>query len=797
MQIKQMLCLSASAMALLMSSCASDTPDGFDGGKGKIVMHVGVNGDVTDAIPATRSSQATIVPKATELNLKLAKGDGSYAESWGSTEEFPTDKEFPSGAYTLEAFYGAPEFEGFDSPYYYGVTDLNIEDGQVTEATVTASLANCMVSIDYTDAFRSFFSQYSAQTHAEGGDYISFMSDETRPAYVRTGKTTVTVSVTKQNGLAASIEAAEFVADARHHYHITLDVNDGQTGQGEIVVQFDDSIVTEDVTIDVSDQALLTPAPVITSTGFSFGSPVTIVEGDPMEKALMTVNAAGGLSKVVLTTHSESLLSRGFPEEIDLMQATPTQQALLESFGLDVKGLYNKSDKMALIDFSKVTEYIEGAGSNTFTLVVKDKYSKVNEPVSLSVSAHDANLQITSLEAIRIDETQASMTVSCDAKTFVEKVGVQLKNNSLWSPMVIKSVTPLEGGKYKVTFNVPLDYRNFPLRLTMAGKTRAEGTLEKTGVILTPLSTGEIWATHATFKVAKNEAISLSDIAYYVNSGSAYAQAAATANADGTVTLTGLKPGTKMSIKASDTGNETDSYKVCQITTESALQLPNASMESWYSVKGGTNWSTWYAGENEDAVWGTNNLMTSSQGGDFAYCCPSATISSSDHTNGKKSALIRTVGWGSGNSAAGSISNIKYIDAGLLHLGPNITVREQVLDESGISFASRPSALTFDYKYTAKNSADFGQAVVKVYDTNGTLIAEGSKNLSAASSFSLVSIPLTYNVTNRKAAKIYVRFVSTVGNTFLNKNDLNLVSFLSSATHTGSQLYIDNIQLTY
>lgn len=802
MRLKQQLCLSAAlAMLLMTGACSNDSPDTYAAGKGRIAVQTDLDATVSDVVPPTRASQASVIPAADELNLKLSKADGSYAESWSCLADFPEDKEFPKGAYTLEAFYGAIDTEGFDSPYYYGSADVNVEEGQTAETHITATLANDMVSIDYTDAFRSYFTAYSTQVHAEGGEYVSFTSDETRPAYLRPGQTTVTISVTKQNGLAASIQAAEFEAQARHHYHITLDVNDGETGQGVIVVKFDDSIVTEDVTIDVSDQALLTPAPTVTTSGFTDSEAINTDELTPMQQAMMTLNAPGGLSSVVLTVKSESLISQGFPAEIDLMKATEAQQALLASLGLQVRGLYSKPDKMAVIDFANVTDHITGSGNHTFTVVAKDRLSKVNTPVTLSVNTRAVNTQVVEMEDIRIDQTSAYMKVSYDGADFASKVKLQIQNDGSWHNAVITDITPLGNNTYGVSFNVPADYSDFPIGVEINGRRKATATLHKSGVILTPTSQTDVWATHATFKVTKNEAVKLSDITYYFTAGSTYSQAAATVNSDGTVTLSGLTPGSTLTLKASDTKTEAGAYKTCTVTTEAALQLPNADMESWYEVSGASNWSTWYAGDSEDAVWGTNNPMTSSQGGNFAYCRISGTTRNSDHTNGSYSAIIRTVGWGSGNTAIGSTSGVcKYVDAGLLHLGPSRHDREDAYDASGIQFASRPSALTFQYKYIPKNTEDYGNVLVVVYDASGNKIAEGSKNLTAVNAFGLATVPLNYSVKNKKAAKIYVKFVSTVESRFLVKTELNAPAFGGSfgkATWMGSQLYVDGLSLTY
>jgi hypothetical protein len=263
-------------------------------------------------------------------------------------------------------------------------------------------------------------------------------------------------------------------------------------------------------------------------------------------------------------------------------------------------------------------------------------------------------------------------------------------------------------------------------------------------------------------------------------------------------------------------------------TTEAATQLPNADMESWYRVAGQTDyWWIDYPGAGTNAVWGTNNLMTTSQGGSnttatsnrngCAYSTSSGTIYTDDVHGGSKAALIRTIGWGSGNNAVGTGNFItpvtcKYIDAGLLHLGTGRTAREtgntdragsldQTGYDSGLSFGSRPSSFSFWYKYTAKNSDDHGVAEIAVYDANNNVIASGSAELTSSSEYIQKTISLTYNAGVAKAAKIYVKFMSTYSTDFLALNTSNIsyptYANLSDAMYLGSQLYVDDLTLNY
>ena len=793
-----MFMATAGVSMILLASCASDTPDGLDGSQGRVIPVVGVDGTVTDAIPATRASQAAQIDAA-QMSLRLKKADGSYAETWNSVADFPTDKGFPIGQYTLEAFYGDPESEGFDAPYYYGVCDVNVAEGAAAEARITAQLANTMVSLDYTDTFKNYFTTYSAQIHAEGGDYISFEKDETRPAYCRTGEVTLIIHITKPNGLSADIEAATFVAQPRHHYHVTLELNEGQMGDGAISVVFDDSVVTEELpVIDISDSAMLAPGPQVTATNFTPGTAEEVEEGEPLSGARMTLNAPAGLSAVTLTTQSANLLGRGFPAEIELVHATGAQQALLEDFGLKVKGVYNNPDKMAVLDFEQLVAGITAAGNSVFTVVAKDRHGKVNEPVSLNVKTRAVNTSITALPDIRIDQTAATMTVGFDGTRFADKLSLQYEDATGWHNATVTSVAADGTNSYTVNFNVPAEYRHYPVRLGISNRIKATGTLKKTGVLLSA-NDYDIWATHGTFTVEKNQAVAMSDITYYYSTdGTNFTQAASTANGN-KVELTGLPAGKALHIYGSDTGASSGVYRPCDVTTEAAAQLPNWDMEDWYVGASGSHWKRYYLGTDDKGPWGTNNPMTTSSGVDEATTRSSGTLPSSEHTQGSNSALIRTLGWGAGNTAAGSWSACYNEDSGLLHLGNNRSSAQDPINTNGIGFTSRPASISFDYKYTTQSKAtdDYGNVLVTVYDASHNVIATTTQNLSS-SSFSTLTLPLNYTVTNKKAAYIYVKFISTVESRFLNKDKLTPPGFANlNASWLGSQLIVDNIRLNY
>lgn len=808
-----------SSALLLGTAACSDDYNPASSSSGKINPIVDLDTDVAVA-RSTQGRDAAAI-SVNDLQLKLTSADGSRVNTWASVAEFDNNQEYPVGSYTMEAWYGDAAAEGFDVPYYYGTTTLSVRENKVTTVSLTASLANSMVTIATTDAFRDYFTNYSFQAHAEGGQYITFKATETRPAYLKPGKVTITADVTKPNGVSGTLEAASFVAEAKHHYTVTIDVNNGNAGQVQLVISFDDSLNREEVVIDLSDELLSAPAPEVKVDGFDPATNYSFIENNIGDFApSLFINAANGLKSVVMTTHSASLMSQGWFDEIDLIGTTEAQQAKLKALGLDVVGLFGVVDKMAQIKLTEVVRnigWIEGSDNiTTISFVVTDKLGKVSEPVTLNITVSPVVISIAESEMLLLGSTTGSVTLAYNGSDVAKDVKFQYKNTrGTWTDLTITNVTGSDGN-YTVTLDgIPADDETVTLRATAANKTSNELTLTKGGfVIAAPAN--DTFATYArivpTFADEDTEAAA-STVKYQVSTdGSNFSDATFTIAADGSATLSGLTDNTNYTVRATIG----DATATTTLTTEQALQLPNSDMETWHNSYAGSNYDIWWPGSGSTGIaWGTSNPMTTSEGSDLAYCRISGTLpGESGHNGSQYCAYLRSIGWGSGNTASGYMWSaiMHYADAGLLHLGSSRSSRPSDYTgvagpvtttdlTCGLSFASRPKAISFWYKYSPKNSNDRGYVEYWIKDASGNVLQSGSQALQSASDWSQVTLNCTYAVNTAKAATIYVKFLSSYSGDYLTKSSDNfsVPSFgnLSDGKYLGSQMWIDDIQLTY
>lgn len=216
---------------------------------------------------------------------------------------------------------------------------------------------------------------------------------------------------------------------------------------------------------------------------------------------------------------------------------------------------------------------------------------------------------------------------------------------------------------------------------------------------------------------------------------------------------------------------------------------PYRSWERWSVWAWGTlNEKTTQYGETK-----SSSIVIASGGYEWTrYVANSGTIRT-EGFNGGYAALIRTVGWGAGNTAGGSYSIINEITPGELYLGTYENGAKY-----GIPFSSRPRGFKFKFKYEVKNTDKFIAQIV-LLNNDGQEIAlaeldESKKVLTQEWENATVLIP---EYKDKHVASMYIRFVS---GTSSSRDDI--ITFapatnLSNGENIGSQLYIDDVELIY
>lgn len=809
-------------------SCAKD--EAQSSLKGRIDVRVNTDQSLSDEV--SRAAGEVTEPDLKDFALTIVSVDGEVSNSWDSFEKFePVFVEV--GTYTVTASYGEAESEGFDALSYLGSTNVEVRKDETVEAAVTCTINKAKVSVSYTDDFKKYFSSYSAYVSSSKGNKVTYAADETRGAYFVPGDLGLFLEVTRQ-GISQKItlNPKNFTAEVKHEYRLTMDV-DASTASLKIV--FNDNPASEqNVSINISDEALNAAPPVFTPYGFKSGETLEVLEGETVssEKLEAYLNAPSGLSKCELTTVSEALKAQGWPEKVDLMKLTEEQSQKLTELGLSTRGLGANHDKIALINFRNVLSHLycvtDGDDTHVFTLKATDALTKVSDLV-LNVTTRNNGFAITLPESVPYGSTTMTADLTLEGnpalvKFFYFYLGVDQEFRS--ENINIQPET--EENKYKVTFTYPeplVDTENVVKFKAQCGAKTFESTFKVEDPELTlSLKNGDadVWAKHADFQIV---ASAKSRVSRTVSTSTIELQYEESENVwkkwdnvifDGTngFTVNGLTSGTSYKFRA----------VYCQdvysneftIKTEYELSVPNSGMEDWHYTQpsGVEHWEVWYAcREGEQPVWSTMNQLTTSEGGTttfngfnygkfnaYRYNANSGTLMTTEGKNGN-AAQIRAVGWGQGNQANGS-ANAKYATVGELYIGYyDSETKTAVYD--GIEFTSRPKSLTFDYKYTPGKGGDQYYAEIVILNRQADTVTEIGRGLSrngnSVGEWTSVTVDIKYTETGKKlkATHMYIVFKSgdNAGNDYF--NTVPNLGNLSDGQYVGSEFFVDNIVLNY
>lgn len=795
---------------------------------GKLLVSVDLDSDVVtsaqnkQAAPQSRGEAQAV--SASDLSLRLTSEYASFSREWATAAEFSDPVSIPVGKYTLEAYYGALETEGFECPYYYGSSTLTIEENQTTPVSVTASLANTMVRVEMSDMFRNYFTAYSLTLRSELGNEIAYPDGETRSVYLSPGQITASISITKKNGTTATLEPKSFTAEARHSYVLKFDINGSEAGDGSIVLTYDEMTNIEDVEIDLSDAILNAPIPRLSAEGFNNEDHWSIMPGETSDqKTQVTAIAQAGISGVTLTTTSAYLQSLGWPTEIDLVSGDQSKIALMQNLGLKLAGT-TRPEKMALVDFTNLLpniQYVEGIDNKTsFSIQVRDRNSRVAEqPISFSVEAVTTTLEVAQINTLYQWATTLEFDIETNASN-LNDIALQAKNSrNTWDNCAITSCEPVAGSenKYHVVATIPSSDQDLQMRLTLGAVTTNFTVTHSTSPYSLEAVENGIYGWQAVldlnYNASTRSAEEPENVTFEISADNGKTWSAATSDklATNRYLVKGLTGGKTYQVRATCDGNLSTIYT---FTTEIGAQLANSDMETWSrtdGIKGESPyddiyWWKYYLSTSPEipSIWGTMNLLTTSFSGtrdNTAYCNFSGTHETTDVHSGNKAAMIETVGWGA-NGAHLWWTDSKHITVGQLYLGSyNET---STSPNYGISYSNRPKSVEFWYKYRAKNSADFGKAFVKVLDASGSILAEKDINLTACDNYTQITLDLNelYAIPCNPAASLQIGFLSSGYEGVESQNNaewLDRPAFtdLTDGRFTGSSLYIDDIKLNF
>ncbi len=837
------------ASACILGGCAGDDnpwQSSTDGGS--LRLSLSADGNIAASTRAD-DTKATIIPAAADFGVSLSRTDGSFNKKWNLLEEFNKEELFPIGEYKIEAFYGDRDVEGFENPLFYASDNVAVTAGDQKNVSLTATLANSMVSIRYTDEFKSNFTSYSAAIRSTGHDYVVFAQNEDRPAYMAPSQIELNLTLTNASGKKVTLQPAGFRAEARRHYIVKIGVNGASsTGNLTLDVQFEEDVVSETVEVPLGDELFEAPAPSVVAKDFTDGETMSAFESfTPQGNPRYEVYAFGGLKEVVLTLNQSSTYHSPFGSEVQLVGASAIDQANVTASGIEVTGLFRNPDKMGIVALKNFLAKLP-IGSHTVTLVAKDVQTRVSEPVTLHVVVSAVDIRIEPVANMEYRGTEGEIYLSTNSPDVRDRVAFKVTVDERDAEILeITDLSSAEGTatlpyKYKYKVKTPeLRLESSPLKAYYGSSAdpRAETRLvvdfPKYDILVDP------FAKKVKLKVVPEDASKLSQITsdiVIISNGRQVDENRVQKNlTTGIINVFDLTESTtygNVEFALSNASNPRTAIPA--FTTESIVDVPNGSFAETHktlsisnlTVGGGFRVSpvdynvTSSIDRSEPVGWSSVNAKTCYSGAaniNSWFVVPS-TFSENGYV------VIRSVGYnhnGRTPDRSGGLFNTTYYctntpgEAGLdksigeLFLGSYSYDSNGEHRNDGIDFGSRPLTLTFKYRYTPVNN-EVAEAYIKVFNSSGKEISQGILRLEASSDIKERTVILDIYDFGEKANTIQLGFKSSASTirtpsiviptgSALNeggglRND-NRSANDYKAFAKGSELIIDDVKLGY
>lgn len=837
------LLILGSLTAVGLTGCSDDSPWRGSDTEGGINLQLATDGRLMKHSTRADDSMSPIVPDGNAFAISLNHVDGSYSKTWSDLNSFNKEESFPIGNYKINATYGDVEREGFELPCFAAEEDVHVAPGETSDVSMVATLANSMVSVRFTDDFISNFPQYSAAVQTPGHDWVVFGQTESRPAYVdptSDGYTKVSVTMTNKQDKKVTVVPAEFQILPRRHYVVTVNAT-GNISQGNLTldVSFEEDVVNETVEIALSDELFSSPAPEIKPKNFTDGQTISFIANEELDcDPQFDLFAFGGFEEVTMNVAGPAGYTPVFGKTVDFLSADDLTRKQLDNVGVQVSGLYPVAGLMAVVNIKKYLEQVP-AGNYTITLQAKDKMTRLSEPVVLKATVNPFQMELSEGAPLPYRGTELLVIVASNSLHFANNLNFTVKDSDD-NPIEAElknvydtSVSGFASAKKCVLSVAPIVVSEVKVKVS-CGRMDKEMLVD----VVDPEYNVEVdaFATHVILRVSAPDDPELENdlVAHLgVYNGTRHIDESRITRSteknliivdkcDPGVTFQNIK--TKLgvfekSVPAFTTEADTDVTNGNFSTKGTNLTFNGIQVGGKYRVSPVDYTLKVNINRDEPRGWATVNSLTastSSKTKNTWFVVPSTYMENGAVT-------IRSVGYnhdGTVPATSGGAFNTTYYctnapsdaqlnkAAGELFLGsyPQGNARTK-----GIDFASRPSTLTFDYKYTPLNGEQ-AQADIMVYDATGNVIAQNQALLSATPDMQTVSLPLTGYPFGTKAAKIYIGFRSTkediptpainipsgsaldegqgLGNHTLPENTYKALA-------TGSVLVVDNVKLGY
>ena len=248
----------ASLLALTLSACSDDVAQSEQKGEGRVTIGCVAATNVVD----TRANVNCTTPAAEDFALRIEGVGHTYTADYATITEFNEGNNYLHlGSYKATVVAGDIADEGYDKATFIGSEEFSVEARKNTDVQITATIANALVKVEVTDAFKAYFEggHTLKLTTAAGNEFD--VTAQTEPIFIAPASFTIGGTAIKQpnqsgaEGTAVTLpEYKKENAAAQTLYTVKFDVE--KAGGATLTITLNDTLVESiDIEQELNDNA--------------------------------------------------------------------------------------------------------------------------------------------------------------------------------------------------------------------------------------------------------------------------------------------------------------------------------------------------------------------------------------------------------------------------------------------------------------------------------------------------------------------------------------------------------------
>lgn len=831
----------AAAMTGAVVSCSTEEHN-ITTRQGYIDVRVSLQPEFRLPGGAPLTPDAELIPDPDSLALTLSNETASH--TWRTVAAFRDEAQsFMAGAYTVKA---AGSRAG--GPRYEGVSTFELQPAGHTTVDVTATPSVAMLHSSYADN-SSRYTLDSIMVFVPMQGFVTVANRDTT-FYVSPGAITTYAHISDISGSDSRAgRSAMIVMPGR------ATLSGGQVA--EMGLSLSDDKVT--ATIDGTDIGSISLAgglpanvPVVTPSGFTPGTSVSIIEGLTLSEPItMTVTSpASPLRHVNLVIEGPILEQYDLGNNaVDLLNLSPLEAEYLEASG--TRYTISPDRRTVVVDFTGALEELASHVSteSRITIMAEDETGACNNPVELVVHTHVMSLTLAGQSTAIVGVNRAMLSIRTGSDVIEENDFSIYTTDSDGSYSVALPITSMNrdaNSTVQLWFDIPpgvddtpveVRYLDLPRLKTVIRRVNPKFTLSADPFATTAILTvGNIDPTLQQPDSVAAQIVRYASVTVDGHAASVWGRSPE----NGAIFITGLSANCRYNVALTLAGNAPAASAV--FTTERAEEVPMGDFSDWHRIEkyenlpcGGKFSATSAPVVNRQnftnveinwpkRLWASMNAKTfcrEAANHNTWYMQPSGLLDNLREGTYTKTIAISSTGYDLDGGAipdyiqqegqrlpySANVPMVKNRAAGRLWLGSyefNPADGSEKINQ-GVPFSCRPSALNGYFRYLPDltDGSDYGYVQIQLVNiSNGkeTLIATGRLNFRTQPDYAAFRCPIEYIVYDLKPTHLRIMFVSShyadCDNT-ANDRLVPVTADMPNARMRGSTLWVSQLTFSY